>query len=644
MNDLFDSSGQRVPLGKKIGNGGEGAVYEVPALGNNIVAKIYHKAASPEKQAKLRGMVKSYDESLKKIAAWPSDTLHMTVGGQIRGFLMPKALNCEPIHHLYGPSHRKQVFPHKDWAFLINTARNTAAAFEVIHSHGHVIGDVNPNLVFVAGNSIVKLIDCDSFQIMVDGKYYLCEVGVPHFTPPELQGHSTFRDVHRTINHDNFGLSILLFQILLMGRHPFSGVFSGSEDMPLEKSIKQFRYSFGRNAASKGMNPPPNSVTPTILSNLVAQLFERAFSEHGAQPDRRPKARDWVAALDSLKGQLRTCGQESIHKYFGDLSACPWCAQEQRSGNFFFISLATGSSGISSFNLAQVWTRIMAIKSPGRLPEISVTGFNIKPRPLPESIKSARKAVILKKSAAVGLVLGSFAIGKPESVVIALFIGAILFFSKTNDSTEKMARQATLKTSRQHITTMQGRWNLEAGDGKFLEKIKALSNLRTEYENLATQLAQEKQKLQQSLRNTQLDKFLDKFFLKDHSIPGVGSTRKATLASFGIETAADVNWNKIISINRFGKALTGTIVKWRKSIEQRFVFNPTKGVDPADIAALNQRFSQKLRQVEGQLLSGPEQLNLLKEQIARQRTQLLPLIKIAAQQLAQAEADLSIMG
>lgn len=643
MTDLFDGAGGRVPLGRKVGTGGEGAVYEVPALGNDIVAKIYHKEVSPEKQAKLRGMVKEGDESLKKIAAWPKETLHMSAGGQIRGFLMPKVVGCDEIHALYGPSHRKQRYPDKDWAFLVNTARNTAAAFEAIHSHGHVIGDVNPKLVLVAENSIVKLIDCDSFQIIAGGKHYLCEVGVPHFTPPELQNHSTFRGVHRTKNHDNFGLALLLFHILLMGRHPFSGVFYGSGDMPLEKSIVQFRYAFGRDAASKGMTPPPNSVTPAILPEAVAQLFERAFTEQGTQPEGRPTARDWVAALDSLKRQLRTCGQESVHKYFGGLSACPWCMQEQRSGNYFFIALATATAGISSFNLEQVWSRILIIKSPGQAPEINSSGFNVQPMPLPETIRSARDAVVFKKIIAVGLVLGCLAIA-PSLFIFALIIGAFLFFSKADDSAERRVRQDALNTARRNMVTALERWNLEVGDGRFQEKLKELLSLRTEYESLANQLAHEKQKLQQNLRDSQLHKFLDKFFLENHNVPGIGPTRKATLASFGVETAADVNWNRVTNINGFGQKLTHELVNWRRGLEERFVFDPAKGIDPADIAAVNQRFGQKRKQIEGSLLAGPEQLNQIRAQILQQRSQMLPMVRTTTQQVAQAEADLSVLG
>ena len=339
--DLFDTSGRPVPLSHKLGSGGEGDVYEVTAISHDLVAKIYHKPLKPDKQEKLRRMVQGCDDSLKKIAAWPTATLHLGRNGPVRGFLMPKVAGCEPIHELYGPAHRKQLFPKADWAFLVNTARNVAAAFDAIHAHAHVIGDVNQGNILVAGNSVVKLIDCDSFQIAADGKLYLCEVGVPDFTPSELRSLKSFHDMHRMTNHDNFGLAVLCFRLLFMGRHPFAGVYSGREDMPIEKAIESFRFAFGKHAASKGMSPPPNSVTMDIVPLQVANLFERAFSESGAHPDGRPKAREWVGMLDYLKHNLRTCGQESMHKYFGGLAGCPWCVLERQSGVLFFIGIVT---------------------------------------------------------------------------------------------------------------------------------------------------------------------------------------------------------------------------------------------------------------------------------------------------------------
>ena len=643
MSDLFDNTGRRVLLGKELGTGGEGSVFEVPILGNDVAAKVYSKPASPEREAKLKSMVKGCDEALKQIAAWPVATLHMAKGGAVCGFLMQKATGYEPIHHLYGPSHRKQRFPDKDWAFLINTARNVAAAFEAIHGHGHIVGDVNPNLVFVARSSIVKLIDCDSFQIVADGKHYLCEVGVSHFTPPELQNRSTFRGIHRSRNHDNFGLALLLFHILLMGRHPFSGIYSGSGEMPLEKSIEQFRYAFGRSAANKGMSPPPNSVTPEIVSNQIAQLFERAFTEGGANSDGRPNAREWVVALDSLKGQLRTCGQESVHKYFGGMSSCPWCSKENQSGIYFFISLTTRTIGLSNFNMVQVWVRIAAVDSPGAAPGVNSLGQKIQPKPLPPEVESAKTTAIVKKIIAVVIVIGWIALW-PAGFLLALIVGGVLFFSGPDDSEERRMRREAVNVARQRMTSILNRWKLEAGDGQFQKSIKELSNLRAEHEGLANQLSQDKQKLQQNLRNAQLQKFLDKFFLEDHDIPGVGPSRKATLASFGIETAADVNWNKVMNLKGFGPKLTREIVDWRNSLEQRFVFDSTKGIDPADIAAMNQRYAQKRKQIEGSLLAGPERLSQIRSQILQLRTQILPMVQAAIQQVEQAEADLSAMG
>ena len=78
---------------------------------------------------------------------------------------MPKITDYEPVHKAYGPTHRKEVFPHADWRFLVRTAKNLAAAFFVIHKFGYVIGDVNEGNILVNDKACVRLIDCDSFQV-----------------------------------------------------------------------------------------------------------------------------------------------------------------------------------------------------------------------------------------------------------------------------------------------------------------------------------------------------------------------------------------------------------------------------------------------------------------------------------------------
>jgi len=112
--NFYDASGKLIPLGQKLGSGGEGDVYEIPAISHDLVAKIYHEPLKHDKQEKLKAMVHWCDAHLKKIAAWPTTTLHLERNGQTRGFLMPKVAGYEPIHKLYSPAHRKQLFPDAD--------------------------------------------------------------------------------------------------------------------------------------------------------------------------------------------------------------------------------------------------------------------------------------------------------------------------------------------------------------------------------------------------------------------------------------------------------------------------------------------------------------------------------------------------
>jgi DNA-binding helix-hairpin-helix protein with protein kinase domain len=116
------------------------------------------------------------------------------------------------------------------------------------------------------------------------------------------------------------------------------------------------------------------------------------------------------------------------------------------------------------------------------------------------------------------------------------------------------------------------------------------------------------------------------------------------LASFGIETAADIDPRKIRRIKGFGKSLTDELVGWRKSLERRFVFDPTKGVDPADMAALEQKFHQRRTQIESTLRAGPDLLNQVRSDALRKRPLPQGDVEGAARALAQARADMSVLG
>ena len=159
-----------------------------------------------------------------------------------------------------------------------------------------MIGDINHSGILISDRAEATLIDADSFQIIEGSQHYLCRVGVPEYTPPELQG-KKLGEVVRTVDHDAFGLAVIIFQLLCMGRHPFSGAYSSGE-MLIERAIREYRFVYSKRR-SAGMSPPPGSVDFGMFPTDVRESFEAAFSPS----TKRPSAEHWVRVLTSLESR-----------------------------------------------------------------------------------------------------------------------------------------------------------------------------------------------------------------------------------------------------------------------------------------------------------------------------------------------------
>ena len=362
---LIDSVGKTISIKETpLAIGGEGKIHEV-LDDPSIVAKVYTSPQSRERSEKLRAMAELATPDLLKIAAWPTRTLHEKSGGPVAGILMPKIVGFREIHHLYSVAQRKKDYPEADWRFLTYAALNSSIAFEQIHRHGHVVGDVNQKNVLVSSKAIVQFVDCDSFQLRArNGMVYRCLVGVPEYTPPELQGKS-FRDVDRCDNHDCFGLAVLIFHLLMMGRHPFSGIYLDAGDMPIEKAILGGRFAYSTEVQRTRMKPPPNTLPISVLDASLLNLFERAFRPVGrAQSVDRPTATEWKQALKSLLTNLSTCKVDPKHVFPKHVGSCPWCSLLGKIGVFFFLPGTPTGKGRGQFDLLAIWGQIESIPCP----------------------------------------------------------------------------------------------------------------------------------------------------------------------------------------------------------------------------------------------------------------------------------------
>lgn len=654
MTKIFvTGAGKTIEIGRELGKGGEGVVYELPA-NRHRVAKVYHAHHQPDaaKQAKLRFMATTADAELLSYAAWPQETLHKTTNGPVVGFLMPKVSSRAPIHMLYSPAHRRQDYPKAAWDFLLFAARNMAAAFAAIHHHGHVLGDVNQGNVLVGADSKVVLIDTDSFQVNANGTTYLCKVGVAHFTPPELQGVASFDHAPRTSNHDNFGLALLIFHLLFGGRHPFSGVpLRNNAGEALEKDIQAFRYAYAPDGQRRGFNPPPKSIPIGIIPDSIQAMFTLAFTEIGANGS-RPTAQQWVTALDALRGQLKICATTPMHIYPGHLGRCPWCALEDH-GVIYFLNVLAGISltGSTGFVLARVWAAIEAVSPPPGISIPNIAAVAVKPASLRPSIQQGIITflwivpITFWRIFIVGVALWLLTrIPVAWPLVLCGVLGAwgdAGDLGKDKRKAECIKRQAAYDAAKQEFDQVVYRIHQAVNQKAFAKKKQDLEQLRDEYQRLPEREKTEIANLHTTAEARQKLQFLERYFLDSTTISGVGPAKKAALRSFGIETAADITWNKVISVKGFGEVKTRAVVDWRKACERRFVFNPNLAVTEADKNVVRAKIVTRKRMLEIALNTGAAELQRLRQDMIGKASTLRPVLQEASQKLAQSQADLN---
>lgn len=328
---------QTITTGEEIGRGGEGVVYTVVGR-TDLVAKIYHPAQRTHTHhAKLTAMLTQPPlDSCRTFApphvslAWPTDLLFAE--DAFVGFLMPRIERSPNLVALFNPLLRRQRYPHADRRFLYRTAQNLAAVLAALHSRGHVVGDLNQKNILVKPNALVTLVDTDSFQIGDGtGHCYRCPVGVPDYTPPELQ-RQPLDTIDRQPYHDCFGLSVLLFQLLMEGYHPFTGRPINANLADVEQlSLHCMQHGLFPYSRNDQVQPPPAAPDFLWLPAEIRRLFLQSFLVGYAQPLQRPTAATWAQALGRAEAKLVQCRHQRTHWYSNHLEACPFCARQPKT-------------------------------------------------------------------------------------------------------------------------------------------------------------------------------------------------------------------------------------------------------------------------------------------------------------------------
>lgn len=493
--------------------------YESTPLCSVLDASDVHASqCCPCGEDKVLAMIASNVAAMCPDGAFPQALVRYE-DGRFAGFLMEQVLNHQPIHELIGSASRRRYFPGADWRLLVRVGINIARTVASVHRAGIVLGDINSSGFLVSQRGEVKLIDTDSFQI---GRHR-CRVGMPEYTPPELQG-VHLSEVDRTMAHDRFGLAVLLFQILMLGRHPFAGVPRG-RPIPLQKAIQEERFAFTR-MADLGVRPPPHSLLLSDLPRAISHAFERAFLSAGGG---RPSAADWVSVLSDLEMRLIPCLVRQDHAMVPISTACPWCRIERETGRpLFNPNAGRTAEGVSA----------------------SVDGFRTK----------AKEAIYVAKRHA------------GESIEPPWHRPVVKPSKEARDVVAAADERAAIKLAqRRHDVLRQAERALKQWrEGIGVWEVHRLSEeLRSVVTDLERFYARQSLLLNVSVAQCFQKKVLEGLArkpLKAAGVVGIGDAMVAKLAGHGIVTAADVVRDRLLAVSGIGSRRIVNLLFWRDAL------------------------------------------------------------------------------
>ena len=580
---------REVSLETRIGGGGEGDVYTSSQGG--VAYKIYKPTKrTKEKQQKIQAMVNARLHAATKVVAFPMEIVTDT-SGNFLGFSMALVKGGKPLHELYSPKSRRDEFPAADYRFLIRVAGNMARAIGAIHEANCVIGDINHSGILVAQDATVTLIDADSFQLSQGGRTFPCEVGVADFTPPELQGRD-LGSVLRKLEHDHFGLAVAIFQLLMM-RHPYAGIYpNGIHGIAQAIKGNVFCYSKTRASQTKA-SPAPGGMTLDDLPSQIAYAFEDSF---GLNPPKRPAAKIWIQLLGEYEKNLSKCHQSKTHFYSSHIKKCCWCRIEGQTSLDLFPEIlieviGRGRSASAHTDIRKIIQACNAIKLPkleNLFPNIPTSG--LKPSPLVAQAKSSQTSKKIFGAIVIGgAILGAIAL--PQIFIFALFAGGFGYSLMTSDPDTS----AIVSSFNSAKNALDKSWQAALNGLGLTETYRVIDDLKELIENYQELDALEQKEIkhiQQNKHLYQLNDFLSKRYIKNFKISGIGISKTAELASWGIETAADIEKSKITRIPGFGDKTADLLISWRKKIERDYKPQPFNNADQQAITQVKLKYDQ----------------------------------------------------
>jgi DNA-binding helix-hairpin-helix protein with protein kinase domain len=602
---------QHYRTGQRIGGGGEGDVFEVQNQ-HGIVLKVYKEAPDQDKADKLHFMAGMARPELLRFAAWPLDVVRDN-SGRVCGFTMRKLEAYVPLHMLFSPMDRKKVFADKGYNFLVHAARNLASAFHQIHVLGIVVGDVNEANILVNNNGMIAFIDCDSFQIKNGSRYHFCEVGVPRYTPPELLIRGSFDMVVRTIDTDAFSLATLIFQLLFLGRAPFTGINRAAGDFDEELAIKQREFAYSLRRSEKKLMPAKHSLDLGGFSPDLINSFHVAFESK----ETRPAPAKWIHDLDELNKALKSCTVSKTHFFPQTMPRCPWCAL-QDVGVVAFLDDSYLGAVPELNNIEQFVNGFKLDKFEIRKLSETYPATSIKAKAVSTQYKTLKYLNHVLNALIILATLGlTFNLGTAWFVggLVLLYLFNVLSPTKSKIKSELNRLKTGFEQLNSRFQSLVKQHNSPNDLGKYNQAAGNLTSLIAKFRGLPDEFAENQKRIEERHYEAKLNAYLERFDIENYKIPKFGEAKKQLVRSNGICNAADISKLKRIAIKGIGPANIQILTDWQRHMASGFTYSPDKHAIQYDIQLAAQQIAQKKTKYEGEIKLAYKNLLLIRANI-----------------------------
>lgn len=308
---LSTDSGNTITVLRKLGEGGQGFVYEVDYGGDRKALKWYKSVGMGDTPETFRQVLKKNIK--RKTPApeflWPQDLTQWHDGKF--GYIMD--LKPQGYYEIW-----QFLLCHVRFASFqvaVDAMLKIVSAFRILHNQGYTYRDLNDGNFFINPKTgDIRVADNDNVapQNVINGIR-----GKPRYMAPEVVTGS-FPDVYS----DRYSMSLILYMVLCLN-HPLEGSLYLTPG--LTESKRKILYGtdpgfmMDPDAGANGPHPQVhrNSINMwKFLPDYMRKIFLRAFSRMALLEKReaRPEEIDWIKALTRFRNDLVSCqcGNEVI--------------------------------------------------------------------------------------------------------------------------------------------------------------------------------------------------------------------------------------------------------------------------------------------------------------------------------------------